>query len=73
MGRYLVRTYFKDARGEWHQPGNLTDMEEEEAREAVKRGDIQTYRTQSMEPPETREGDRRARIEIFKTRHRRNG
>lgn len=52
--RYLVGAFFKDNKGEWHQPGTVIDMEPEEAALWKSRGVIKAYRTQMVTQPETR-------------------
>lgn len=50
----VAMSYFKDAKGTWHQPGNRDDFEPAEARELASRGFIKIIETMAVEPPQTR-------------------
>jgi hypothetical protein len=47
-------TYFKDSRGEWHQPGSECEFDDAEAKRLETDGHIKTIRTESVEAPESR-------------------
>lgn len=49
-----VITYFKDDRGDWHQPGTLHEFSEDEARKYEKMGALRIVRTQMLKTPATR-------------------
>jgi hypothetical protein len=57
-GRFFMKTvsvqYFKDSRGEWHQPGNIVEVEEEESRALVQKGFVKIIRTAMVKEPENR-------------------
>ena len=50
----VAMSYFKDAKGVWHQPGNRDDFEPTEARELASKGFIKIIETMAVEQPETR-------------------
>lgn len=52
--KVLVMQYFKDERGEWHQPGNVAEFNDDELRLLIRRGAIKTIQTAMVEAPETR-------------------
>lgn len=57
----LVMKYFKDESGEWHQPGNVLDLDRDRAESCLARGNIKIIQTQMAAPPETRVVAMRAR------------
>lgn len=52
--RAIAKTYFKDGRGEWHQPGSECEFDDAEAKRLETDGHIKTIRTESVEAPESR-------------------
>ncbi len=67
----IVRQYFKDARGEWHQPGNRTDFPDDEVEGLEKSGAIKIVRTAMLEgPSETRGENHEAHHENIVRNHR---
>lgn len=51
----LVIGYFKDNRGEWHQPGNVDEFTDPEEIETLRnRGGIKIIETAMVEAPESR-------------------
>lgn len=52
--RCLVKTYFKDDAGEWHQPGNVDNFNRGDAEGYEKRGFVKIIETAMVEQPETR-------------------
>lgn len=52
--RYIVNGFFKDSKGQWHQPGTVVELEQDEAALWKSRGVIKTYQTAMVTQPETR-------------------
>ncbi len=50
----IVQSFFKDAAGEWHQPGNKEDFLPEIARDYQGRGYVKIVETAMVSQPETR-------------------
>lgn len=50
----IVQGYFRDERGEWHQPGNRQEFAEEEALRYSRRGLVTIIETAMLQQPETR-------------------
>lgn len=51
----LVQHFFKDDRGDWHQPGNFDDFTDPAEIEVLeKRGAIKIVKTAMVEAPESR-------------------
>lgn len=51
----LVKSYFRDESGEWHQPGTIANFGRGDAEGYEKRGFIKILETAAVEQPETRE------------------
>lgn len=47
----LCKAFFKDSRGDWHQPGNRDEFSPQEAEELEQAGRIKIIRTAMVEGP----------------------
>lgn len=53
--RAIARAFFKDSRGDWHQPGTpVESLDEEELRKLEEDKKVRIVRTQMKKPPRTR-------------------
>lgn len=53
--RCLVKTFFQDGSGKWHQPGNVADFGPGDAEGYEKRGFVKILETAVVQQPKTRE------------------
>lgn len=59
--RCLVKTFFQDDAGKWHQPGNVDEFGPEEARRREEQKFIKIIDTAMVQQPETRVVEARQR------------
>jgi hypothetical protein len=54
MNRYLFHTFYRGHDGEWHQPGTMGELPDDEGASLIQRGHAKMIETMSLEQPETR-------------------